>query len=41
MGVALGLVDLGLDFYRAITDGEGEAIMMKGIQEATRKRRSG
>lgn len=39
--IALGMVDPGLEYYRAITDGEGEALMMKGRQDAARRMNSG
>ncbi len=30
-----------MEYYRAITDGEGEALLMKGMHDAARRRSSG
>ena len=34
--IGLGLTDPGLSYYRAITDGEGEALLLKAQQDALR-----
>lgn len=34
VGVGMGAVEPGMDYYRAITDGEGEALLMKAKQKA-------
>lgn len=36
-GIAMNLVDPGMGYYRDITDGEGEAIALKGMYDAARK----
>lgn len=40
VGIAMGYIDPGMAFYRAITDGEGEAIALKGVQDAMRRQKN-
>lgn len=35
--MALGLIDPGIDYYRAISDGEGEALLLKAQHDASRQ----
>lgn len=37
VGIALGLIKPELEYYKAITDGTGEAIFLKGQAEAARE----
>lgn len=32
----MSLIDPGIEYYRAITDGEGEALLMKAKQDLAR-----
>jgi hypothetical protein len=36
VAIALCAVDPGMDYFRALTDGEGEALLMKARQDAMR-----
>ena len=36
-GIALGVIDPGMGYYRAITDGEGEAMLLKAKTDSLRK----
>lgn len=39
VSVALGSISMDLNYYRAVTDGEGQAIQMKGVADAVRMNR--
>jgi hypothetical protein len=37
VAIALGTVDPGKDYYSAMSDGEGEALLMKARQDSMRQ----
>jgi hypothetical protein len=39
--IAMGTLKPGLDYYRAISDGEQEALLKKAVQEAARRQQNG
>lgn len=40
VAVALGLVDPGMEYFRALTDGEGEAMMLRAQHMIRRNSRA-
>ena len=39
-GIALGAIDPGMNYYRAVTDGEGEALLLKAQYDLRRQSRA-
>ena len=37
VGIGMGSLDPGMDYYRAVTDGEGEALLAKARQDSARR----
>ena len=40
-GIALGLIEPDMEYYRSVTDGEGEALLMKAQHTAAKRSRDG